>query len=320
MISLFESIYPDKRPVSPSEIQFMLRLFQQDLKTVFLEISYSVEDKIVLLIHAGKVSCVYIIKGDQSMRYPLSELSVLFQDRVGGILRICEISPSSFGAVRTILEQNQNLNSLPLATSLLSDTIRKWQTASEPSFVHIHWPNADGFVFIPGNNFPARQYAFLAEDKISDSAAAVSMFSHWSEPECMVSRYTNNNDLSIWRENNLQLGFSLLLEHSLRRYNDLAGHSLSIRLEDALNRFCRSRVWNITLGGASVDDVHIFDTFDNAAAAYRTIFDFASHQISQVIGLRLFNETVDAGLASLSEPLSRAVLKPLLSPTFSAHR
>jgi hypothetical protein len=312
MITLFESIYPDKRPVSSSEIQFMLKLFQQDLKTVLLDISYSVEDRILLLLNGGQLSCIYVVNGDQLTRYSPSNLSELFQGRDRGTMRICDLKPSFFGAVRTMLEQPAPASTTFL-TADLSKTIQEWQTSSEPSFVHIRWPNAEGFVFVPGNNFSARQYAFLAEDKISDSAAAVSMFSHWSEPECVVSHYMESDDLAIWRENNLQLGVSLLLEHSLRRYDDLAGHSLSMKLEDSINRLCSSNVWNIVVGNTTVDDVHIFDSGTSAASAYRAIFDLASRQMGQVIGTRLFNETIDEGVAGLSEPLKYSVKNNVLT-------
>ena len=307
MVSLFESIYPDKRPVSASEIQFMLKLFQQDLKTGLLEISYSPEDKILLLINTGKISCAYLADGDQTTRYPLSDLPELFQGRNQGVIRVCELSPAFLGALRTILEQNRTSTTLSSSTAALSGLIRKWQTMPEPSLIHIRWPNAEGFAFIPGNHFSARQYAFVAEGSPSDSAAAVSMFSRWSESECVISHYTGNADLEIWKENNLQLGFALLLEHSLRRYDELAGHSLSVKLEDSLNRLCQAHSWNISIANTSVDDVQIFETISDAALAYRAIFDLASRHISQVIGSGLFNETVEMGLAGLSGQLRQAV-------------
>ncbi len=220
--------------------------------------------------------------------------------------------------MRTIIEQKLISNTQTLVTSNLSEYIHKWETSPVPSFVHIRWPNAEGFVFIPGNNFSARQYAFLSEDKLSDAAAAVSMFSHWSEPECVVSQYMPDEDLAIWRENSLQLGVSLLLEYSLRRYDDLAGHSLSVKMDDSINRLCRSNSWNIIVGNMTVDDVHIFATLNDAASAYRAIFDLTARQITQVIGSRLFNETIEMGSAGLSMPLRKAINDHRLVAALSA--
>lgn len=312
MITLFEHIYTEKRSASSNEIQFTLRLLQQDLKTVLLDISYPTDEKILLLMNNGKVSCIYLVTGDQATRYSPSSMSDLFQGRDRCTIRVCDLTPSSFGAVRTLIEQKDKPNTKTLMTADVSEMIREWQAAPQPSFVHIQWPYAEGFVFIPGNNFSARQYAFLAEDKVSDSAAAVSMLSHWAEPECVISQYINNETLEIWKENNLQLGFSLLLEHVLRRYDDLAGHSLSLKLEDSINRLCHSRSWDIVVRSASVDDVHIFDSTHDAAIAYRTIFELVSRPIGQVIGSRLFHETVDSGLAGLSESLRQSLKSNVL--------
>lgn len=312
MISLFESIYTDKRAASPSEIQFMLKLFQQDLKSGLFDIAYSTDDKVLLLMNNGNLTCIYLVTADQVTRHSPSNLLTVLQGRQRGTIRVCDLKPSFFGGVRIIVEQSHISKTIHLATFELSGIIQKLQTSSEPSFLHIRWPNAEGFVFIPGNNFSARQYAFLAEDKLSDSAAAVSMFSHWSEPECIVSQYTDSNDLEIWKENNLQLGFSLLLEHCLRRYDDLAGHSLSVKMDDSINRLCSSHSFNIVIGNKTVDDVHIFDSATDAALAYRTIFELASRQMSQVLGARLFNDTVDSGLAALSEPLKQVLKNNVL--------
>jgi hypothetical protein len=318
MESLFESIYPYRRSVSPSELQLMLKLFRQDLMTVLLEISYSSEDKIFLLMSSGKISCVYHAKEDRITRYPLSDLSTLFQSRDGAI-RVCELASSSFGAVRTTLEQSHSSSILSSSTTELPGIIQKWQAMPEPSLAHIRWPNAEGFVFIPGNHFSARQYAFVAEGRSSDSAAAVSMFSRWSEAECTISQYTSDSQLEIWRENNLQLGFALLIEQIMRRYEDLVGHLLSRKLESSLSRLSQTKSWSISIADTTVDDVQLFDSVDDAATAYRMLLDLASRQISAVIGPRLFDDAVDAGMVSLGDPLRQAVENNHLVATLAAN-
>jgi len=285
----------------------MLKLFQQDLKTALLEISYSPEDKIFLLLNDGKISCAYLAKEDRITRRSLLNLSTLFQDRDHGAIRVCELVPSSFGAVKTILEQSHSSNTFPSSTTALPGIIQKWQANPEPSLVHIRWPNAEGFVFIPGNHFSARQYVFVTEGNSSDSAAAVSMFSHWSETEYTISQYAHDSQLEIWKENSLQLGFSLLIEQVMRRYEELVGHMLSSKLEDSLNRLSQAQSWGISIVNASVDDVHLFDSIDHAATAYRTVLDLVARQISVVIGARLFDEAINVGMDSLGSPLRQAV-------------
>ncbi len=317
MISLFDSIYPDKRPVAPGQLQFMLKLFQDDLKTVLLEISYS-SDKILLFISKGKIDCAYLANDDLVTRWPLANLPLLFDGRDQGMIRVCDLTPSSFGAIRTILEQTDISNTLSSSTSALPGLIEGWQTLPEPSLVHIRWPHAEGFAFIPGNNFSARQYAFVTEDSPRDSAAAVSMFSRWSESECVISQYSSNTEIEIWQENSLQLGFALLLENNLRRYDELAGHSLALKLQDSINRLSQAHAWNIKIANTSVDDVHVFDTRNDAALAYQTIFELASRQIGAVIGSRLFNNALETGVNSLGDQLRQAVEENVLAATLSA--
>lgn len=307
MISLFDGIYPDKRLVSSTQLQIMLKLFQQDLMNGMVEISYSPADKILLLLNGGKITCAYHCEGDLITRCPLSNLSVLLNSRSEGQIRVCQLAPAFLRAVKTVVEQPHSSNILSSSTPELPGIIRQYQAMPEPSLLHILWPQAEGFVFLPGNNFSPRQYAFLSEGQSSDSAGAVSMFSRWSETECTISQYAGDPGREVWQENNLQLGFALLIEEIMRRHEELVGHLLSRKLEDNLNRLSQTQSWNITIAATTVDDVQIFDSLSDATAAYRAIFDLAARQINTVIGARLFNEALETGLDGLGGQIRQAV-------------
>ncbi len=307
MISLFDGIYPDKRLVSSNQLQIMLKLFQQDLMNSLVEISYSPEDKILFLLDRGKITCSYHCVGETIVRSSLSDLPVLLNSRAEGHIRVCELAPAFLRAVKTIIEQPHISNTLSSGTPALPAFIQQHQVMSEPSLLHIRWPRAEGFVFLPGNNFSPRQYAFLSEGQANDSAAAVSMFSRWSEAECTISQYVSDSEREIWKENSLQMGFSLLMEQLMRRHEELVGHLLSRKLEDSLNRLSQTQSWNISIANTAVDDVQLFDSLNDAAAAYRMILDLASRQVSVVIGSRLLNEALETGLDSLGTQLRQAI-------------
>jgi len=307
MISLFDQIYPDKRLVSTNQLQVMLKLFQQDLMNGLVEISYSQDELVLLLLNSGMITCAYHSLGDAVVRQPLQDLSALLNSHAEGRIRICPLTPSFLRAVKTLVEQPYSTTTYPAITSTLPALIEKNQSRSDPALLHFHWSRAEGFVFFPGNNFAPRQYAFLSEDQTSDSAAAGSMFTRWSEPALTVLEYAADPQRDIWKENNLQLGFSLLVEQVMRRHEELVGHLLSRKLEDNLNRLCHTQSWNISVAGSSIDDVQLFDTLADAASAYRLILDTMSRQVSGVIGTRLFNETLDVGLQSLGGQLRQAI-------------
>jgi hypothetical protein len=318
MISLFDGIYPNKRLVSSNQLQIMLRLFQQDLMSSLVEISYSSDDKVLLLLNSGKIICAYYCKNDVISQYPLSDLTVLLNSHSESQIRVCELAPSFLRAVKTIIEQPNSSNTFSSTTAALPGIIKEYETIAEPSLLRIIWSHAEGFVFLPGNSFSPRQYAFLSEDQPSDSAAAVSMFSRWSEAECIVSQYIDDSHIEIWKENTLQLGFALLIEQTMRRYEELVGHLLSRKLEDSLNRLSQTQSWGISIANTSVDDVQLFESVATATIAYRMILDLASRQITAVIGPRLFNEAVDNSMDNLSNKLRQAVKDNKLVAALSA--
>src|SRR5690242_6809004 len=117
MISLFDGIYPHKRLVSSNQLQIMLNLFQQDLMNSLVEISYSPEDKVLLLLNGGKITCAYHCHGGTIARYPLSDLPVLLNSRPEGQIRVCALAPSFLRAVKTIVERPQSSNVVSSQTS-----------------------------------------------------------------------------------------------------------------------------------------------------------------------------------------------------------
>src|SRR5689334_12386331 len=140
MISLFDNIYPDKRLASSNQLQVMLKLFQQDLINAVVEISFSPDEKILLLLTGGKIACAYHCHGDTIVRYPLSDLSVLLNGRSEGEIRVCELSPSFLRAVKTVVEQPHSSNILASSTSALPEIIQRYQSLPEPALLHIRWP------------------------------------------------------------------------------------------------------------------------------------------------------------------------------------
>lgn len=307
MISLFDGIYRNRRTASSSQLQLMLKLSQQDLMNGLVEISYSPEEKILFLLNSGKITCAYECKGDLISRTALPNVSALLGGHPEGAIRVCPLAPSFLRAVKTVVEQPHSSRSFTAQTAAIPALIQESQKRAEACLLHVRWPTAEGFVFVPGNNFSARQFAFLTEGQTSDSAGAVSMFSRWSETDCRVSQYSGDPAIAIWKENNLQLGFALLIEPLMRRYEELVGHLLSRKLEDSINRFTRTQSWSIFVANSAVDDVQLFDTFDDSALAYRSIFDLASRQIAGVIGPRLFGEALENGLDGLGASLRQAV-------------
>jgi hypothetical protein len=307
MRAFFDSIYPDRRLVSPHQLQTMLKLSQQDLMSGLVEISFGSDEQILLLLNGGRIAAGYRYEGEVAAGVSLPEVAVLLAGDSPGAIRVCPLAPPFLRALKTIMGQSHSAQTIPSGGSTIPQLIQQTQALEAPCLLHVFWPNAEGFVFVPGNNFPARQYAFLTEGQPSDSAAAVSMFSRWSEADCVVWQYPDDPALEIWKENDLQLGFALLVEHLVHRYEVLVGHLLSRKLEDSLNRLSRSHAWSITISNTAVDDVQLFDSLDDAVVAYRLYFDLVSQQIGGMIGTRLFNEALENGLDGLSGSLRQAV-------------
>lgn len=306
MLTLFENVYPSLRHVSASQFQAMLRLFQQDLFSGLVEVNYSPHEKFFIFLQDGQPAACYRYSDPGPARYEVDNLAMVLAGKGDAQIRVCPLSPRFTRALRTLIEQQDRHEIHSLQTSALAAQINEWQSAPDPSLVHIQWPSAQGFVFLPGKGFTPRQYLFVNADQASESAAAAALLSHWNETTCEVSRYPFCDTLA-WQENSLHFGFTLLAEQVVSRYEELAGGVLLRKMEDSINSMARIQSWNIAFIDKSVDDIQTFASLQQAVTVYRAIFQSVFTHTSAVIGPKLLLSSVREGIELLSPPVQVAL-------------
>lgn len=289
------------RRVSPGQLQALLSVYQQDLLTglVRLSLPQSKEDFVILLYAEGQIIRLYQHLAHGYVRHePISRNAIL--PKVDADLQAYQFPARFLRPLQGLFEQTRVIDeTLTVSTPNVVDTVRRLEKSAEPLLAHFHWPNADGFVLVPGNGLTSRQLMFWSPGQ----PTTVPNFFRWGEPECTLTTYAGNMESKAWRENYLMMGLDFLYEKIFQRYDDLVGASMVSRLEEQLNSVSRMQGWKISFAGRALEDNHFFSSLGDMRIAYRSLLLAGQRHISAVVGERLFEETLFGAVNTLSPTL-----------------
>jgi hypothetical protein len=304
MFSFAASSEPLHR-VSPGQLQALLSMYQQDLLTGLIQLSSpkNKQEDIVIFYVNGQIICLYQHHVDGYVRHEAhSKNAILPKSEVE--LQPYQIAAHFIRPLQGMFEKPKTGQSRNVATPSVPDVIEELEKSSEPLLAHFHWPSADGFSLIPGNGLASRQLMFWSQNQ----TAPIPNFMRWSEPECVLTTYRGSTESRAWRENYMMLGLDFLYERIFKRYDELVGSSMVDRLEEQLNAVSRMQGWQISFSGHRLQDTHFFASFSDMRIAYRTLLMTGQHHISDVVGEKLFEQSVIAAARTLPSEL-RAILE-----------
>ncbi len=300
MVALLERVFPEYRQVSASQIQTELNMFRQDLLGGLCQVSYPSGETYYLFYIEGQLIDFYHDDLQQVVRLENVNPAPFFAGKGDAQLRVCTLSPRLFRHLKTLIYHPREINHLSVQTNRLMAVLDNYRKNEQPAFVHVIWPSAEGFTFLPGKGLPAREFLFLSDSQSQGSSLGVTILSRWPEAECELFYYSCDLTQEVWKENFISLGFTIVFEKLLNRYDDLVGKTLVLRLENNLSSAARSQALNIAFADKSIDDTHTFFTLSDAAAAYRSLFKLASHQMGAVVGPRLVAQALSDALNEIS--------------------
>ena len=315
MTTVLENAFPESRQASAGQIQAELNLFRQDLSSGVFEIVYAGGEKYYLFFSEGQLIDCYKRDPGEIARMEYLNPGTFFAGKGDAHLRICNMSPRFFRHLKTLIHHFASGEEQNLQTDQVMAVIDKMKVEPSPLLIHVQWSTAEGFTFIPGKGLPAREFLFLNQSQSHGNNPGMTVLSRWPEPECLLTVYKSDDALGIWKENFLFLGFSIIFEKLILRYDELVGKTLVTRLENNLNASARGQSVGIFFADKSVDDAHSFISLSDASAAYRSLFKLASQQMSAVVGPRLISQAVTDILDDINPALAKLITEKRIFET-----
>ncbi|MFO7585943.1 MAG: hypothetical protein R6W69_14540 [Anaerolineales bacterium] len=304
-MSLFNTSAEPAKRVSQGQLEALLSIYYQDSLTGMVRLTPASEDKgefFVLLYLDGDLFRMYQHLPKGYVRHDTQQwMSVLPQTELN--LQSFQFPSRFLRPLQIIFETTKTGEVKTVSTPSVINMIHKLEGNPNPILAHFHWPSADGFAFVPGNNLASRNLSFWSPHHTS----GIPSFARWPESECRLTLFETEKENTAWYENCLTLGLDYLYEQIFKRYDELVGASMVTRLEDQLNSVARTQRWKISFTNRVLDDSHFFPSLSDMRIAYRTLLMSGQRHISSVVGEKLFEESARAGFVSLSSVLQKTL-------------
>jgi hypothetical protein len=160
----------------------------------------------------------------------------------------------------------------------------KLKERESATVVHVRWETAQGYLLIPGANFPARQAIFLNDTEIDSGESAIWGMLHWKEPICDLSLHQGALETPAWIEIHLGIVFEYLCSTMLAEYGYLTGRAMVNSIVRSLLLATQDLGYELTGLGTRLQVENIFSSTAEAVATYSKLLAHLEFQMGAMIG------------------------------------
>lgn len=322
MLDLFVHAPATQRDVPVLDLATIKRLGESDSLTGILEINCTPDARLTLLFVQGEISSAYWLTAADCKPISPDHLTELLPSELATV-RILSLPAEGLHAAKSLLDWLPPVEVMPVEASTIARHLGAWAARPTAGIVHILWPDAEGFVSLPGGSLP-NSALFVTDEQIkSDAAGREAIYTHPGQ-SCTLAYYEMRAAVSHLQQDqitHLRTAFALLVESVVVRYAGVLGQNMAVSLMSDLSGTAKVNGWNITGTIDGIADTHPFETIDAAARAYTVLVEKMIEHMSTVIGVRLAGVFVFDRLNQL-DPQSQQALRthctgPLMAASIS---
>ncbi len=314
MMPLFEHAPATQSIVRVSRLQAMLNTYQQDWLTGVVQIAWAADTRALLLFVDGKIVSAYLLTEETRKAISPSDLSAHMSAETLTV-RALTLPREGVHTVESLLEWYPPAEIASVETSALEGQLNAWSTREIPGVVHLIWPDAEGFVMLPGNT-PPEQALFMTERRVEHGRAGLAAIHSHPEGPCTLAYYMAPADIAAMRGevSLLQKAFDSLVNAVIQRYTEIVGSHMARALILELNAHAHASGWNVRLSTTGVADAQEFGNPDAAAQVYRSLLNDLIEHMAIVIGKRLAGALVLEASIQLGSAAQKAIQTHALIP------
>jgi hypothetical protein len=260
---------------------------EENSLTGILEIKYAPDVQITLLVVEGIILDAYRLAAAACEKISPDHLSSLLPSGMTSV-RTLSLPLEGVRVAKVLLDWHPPVEVIQAETSAIVRHIDTWGARPITSTLHITWPDAEGFIILPGSS-PPRGAIYVSGGQIKGDAAGLEAICAHSTGPCTLARYEARTDVAALQEQiaRLRTAFALLVDPVIVRYTELLGQSMAQALMFDLSDTALAKGWHIKFTTNGIADTHTFETLDAAVRAYNTLLAKMLEHITVVIGARL---------------------------------
>lgn len=307
MIDLFVHAPATQHDIPTSNLPAFVQTCEENSLTGILEIKYAPDAQIALLFMEGIILDAYRLAAAACEKIPSDNLLALLPPGTASV-RTLNLPLEGVRVAKVLLDWHPPIEVMQAETGDVAHHLEAWGARPITSTAHITWPDAEGFVILPGS-LPPRGAIYVSNGQIKGDAAGLEAIYAHPTKLCTLARYEARTDVAALQEQitHLRTAFALLVDPVVVRYTEMLGQSMAQALMFDVSDAALAKGWRIKLTTNGIADTHTFETFDASVRAYNTLLEKMLEHMTVVIGTRLTNAFIVEEINQLNPQLQQVL-------------
>ena len=299
---------------SLSYAQTLLRINYQYFLTGLIEIQYSHEEQLVLLISEGRDAGAYHIFGNSCTLVDPEEIQTYWKSGDGS-LRSLSLPRTAVRAARQVLEWSPPAQAIQAESrDVLRDYIQTCKAQRANGLFHFLWPRSEGYLNLHFGQPLPMDSVFSQPNGTDSGAACLDLILENSDSPCRITFLESRPTSLSYQLQVLRIALSQLIKEILNRYSIQIGPGQAKALAGDLNSAMRVKPWYLQIVGDQFEDTHVFSDLKEAIEAYQLLMKHIIVHMYNAAGKNETHNLLSTAYHSIQPDLQQTIQKYALLP------
>jgi hypothetical protein len=295
----FTFFQKDSRPVTPGTLSALVHLQRQELLTGLVAIAYPGEEQALLLFNLGAPFGLYYLADGVWRKIPSAHWNDIFSLSDGDAV-VLPLSGNSLRILLLALESGaKSREEVSLRPAALVAYIEALKRQDAVSILRVRDDDFQGVIVFPGRKLPVQDMVLFSPSGVLVDASGLARLTTVGDRLIRVSKTEFDELPPFLQEYAFRVVFLSLSQSALKRFDEMAGDSLTESLGLEINQYASHQGWQIQFFGKFVSHRQFFSELGEATLVYRSLYKLIRHYLQRVVGAPLASSIVGEGVGHL---------------------
>jgi len=299
---------------SSAYAQSILRINYQYYLTGLVEIQFSSEQQLVLLICEGKDAGAFHISENGSKQIDPPGIPGVWKNGDGSI-RSINLPRVALRAARQVLEWSPPAQAI-LAESgnMLQDYVHTCQAQRANGLFHFLWPRSEGYLAMRFGQLLPMDSVFSDPNATDTGDDCLAQILHNLDNPARISFLEARPDSVSYQQQTLRIALGDLLREILQNYSKQLGPGQLKALVSDLNNAMRTQSWYLQIVEDQLQDTHVFKDIQSAVDAYQILIKHLTVHMYNALGTKQTQTLLIDSIHPLKSFIQQTIQKYALLP------
>jgi hypothetical protein len=314
MIRFFPHAIDNVTSGSSAYAQSILQINYQYFLTGLVEIEYTSDQQLVLLVSEGKDAGAFYVSGNSCK--PTDPQGILNLWKNGDVsIRSVNLPRVALRAVRQVLEWSPPAQDIQTdKIDILRDYIQTCQAQRSDGLFHFLWPRSEGYLSMHFGQLLPIDAVFSSPSGTETGSECLAQILYNQDYPVRISYLSARQDSPSYQQQTLRTAMGELLKEIICQFTKRIGPGQSNTMLVDLNNAMRAQSWYLQIVGDQIQDTHVFPDVKSAVVAYQILIKNLAVYMYNALGTKQTQTLIADSLHSQASNVQQTIQKYALLP------